>query len=233
MDGNYNGVQIVSRSRKSRTSPRRGGAGILIFVLLLLTAGICALVVLLPRFNGKTVQTGFAGRSFYMLCTGEADELETALLLGKDTSDRGGAGYVFNDGKYKIVASAYAREADAKLLTGVNSDSTYFEISFPKSGAVGDGAALAFFADEWFEKVSSAASDLERGTVTEAAAEFAVTSVSLKLVSLADKCESGALMRALRSATDAVSGSRTVLSRIRYVQVRTLSVVYFAMSNVK
>lgn len=234
MDGNYNGVHIVSRSRKSRTaSHRRGGAGILIFVLLLLTAGICALVVLLPRFDGKTERAAFAGRSFYMLCTGETDEYDTAQLLAKDTSDRGGAGYVFNDGKYKIVASAYAREADAKLLSGVNTDSTYFEISFPKSENDGDGAALAFFADEWFEKVSAAASDLERGAVTEAAAEFAVSSVSQKLASLADKCESGILSRALQTASEPLSGSRSVLSKIRYVQARTLSAVYFSFVGLR
>lgn len=222
-----NGVYFVPR--RSARKRKRYGAGILIVVLLLLTAGICALAVMLPKITdvgAPPVQTGFSGRSFYVLSTGECDELTEARLLAKDTADRGGAGYLFNDGKYRVVAAVYSREADAKLLSGVNENSYYFELKLPAVVGVGDSKALEYFAGEWFETVANAAGDLERGKITEAAAEFAVTSAVNKLSVAACSCETPAIGSAM---TPFEPVGTTVLNRIRYIQARAVADVYFAL----
>ncbi|MDE6201528.1 MAG: hypothetical protein K2M47_06610 [Clostridiales bacterium] len=218
---------IIQRGGRRSSSRRRGGArrsaGILISVLLLLTAAICLLVVFLPRNGNKSVGASATAdaKTYYFLCTAETEDKTQSLVSAKNTMDRGGAGYVYNDGKYRIIAAVYNRESDVKTLVTINADSFYFSLGLPGGNyASGDKAVLDYLTGEWFDAVSDAATELERGNITESAAEYAVMRAVDKLHGLAENAKSSKLKSAILSYAYELPQSQTVLSYIRYVHVR-------------
>lgn len=221
MNENRSGAYFVSRrggGRKRRGSRR--GAGILITVLMLLSAAIVGLVILLPRLNaGSSSPVGFSGKVFYFLATAEETEKETAGLAAREACDRGGAGYIYNNGNYTVIAAVYSRESDAKTVTSVNAGSFYFALTVPAASMSDADRKLAeFLTGEWFETVYTASAELERGNITEASAERAVNSVNAVLLDLCD----GASKKPARLITDALSLpplSTDVLRAIRYTHV--------------
>lgn len=213
---------------------RRGGAhgkraaGVLIAVLLLLTAAICLLVVFLPKITSdESVPTGggVTRKKFYILTTYVGSFRDDALLAAHDTSARGGAGYVYNDGEYKVVAAVYDSEADARALASVNDNAQYFEISIalPESTDDGTVGAVEYLAGEWFDSVRRAADDLQRGSITEAQAEYAARSVCAVLSQKSELAQNSAVRRALDAACEYdCPQSVTPLAYIRYIQVRAI-----------
>ncbi|MDE5562632.1 MAG: hypothetical protein K2J01_03700 [Clostridiales bacterium] len=222
-----NDAYIIQRGGRRSSSRKRGGprrsAGILITVLLLLTAAICLLVVFLPRMGGgKSVGASASvdGKTYYFLCTAETEDKTQCLLFAKNASDRGGAGYVYNDGKYRIIAAVYAKESDVKTLVTVNADSFYFSLTLQGGDyASGDKAVIEYLTGEWFSVVSAASTELDRGNITESAAEYAVSSACDKLRGLAENANSTKLKAAILSCRYEPPQSQTVLSYIRYVNV--------------
>lgn len=232
-----NDAYIIQRGGRRTSARRRGNArrsaGILISVLLLLTAAICLLVVFLPRTGGKSVGASAAagGKTYYFLCTAETEDKTQSLLSAKNTTDRGGAGYVYNDGKYRIIAAVYDRESDAKTLVTVNADSFYFSLTLHGGNySGGDKAVLDYLTGEWFDSVSSAAAELERGNITESAAEYAVMRACDKLRSLAERAKSAKLKSSVLSCAYDPPQSQTVLSYIRYVNVQYVVSVISALN---
>lgn len=226
------GAYIVSRkerrggrNRDPRRRPNRA-AGFLVIALLLLTAGICLLVVFLPKFKptGVSGAAEFTGRTFYFLTTAKETDRLKAREQAQYAIERGGAGYIYNDGNYRIIAAAYEREADAKTLASVNADADYFAFSLPSAACDGgDRAALEYLADELFAVCSTAASELDRGNITEASAEYAVRAALDKLTALACSASSERIKTAAAECVQyEIPQGRSVLSYIRYVQVRAL-----------
>lgn len=222
------------RSEKYR-DPRRPkrAAGALIIVLLLLTAGICALVWLLPGLT-QTVggSPSFDGKTFYFLATAKTDERVQALTAAQAASDRGGAGYIYNDGDYRIVAAVYDRESDVKTLVSVNADSHYFALEYPKLDCTdGERRVLEYLTGEWFSSVFAVVTELDRGNISDAAAEYTVFDCCRRLEKLARECADGALKSALLSSVDAsAQGSRTTLSFLRLIHVRAILSAYVALT---
>ncbi len=225
------GVYIVSRrsAKRSYGGRRRGAVGALVAVLLLLTAGICALVIILPRLEqtgGEASAPAFSGKSYYMLATCETDNYAEATAAAQDAAMRGGAGYICNDGKYHVVAAVYSREADAKTLASVNPDSHYFEVRLaPSTLTDAERDALEYLTGDWFDAVYTAATELDRGNATDAAADYAVMKACAELSRRAELCGER-LRRTLLSASeyDTVR-TRSTLSYIRYVTVRAIESV--------
>lgn len=232
---NQSSVYVIDRGRSKKRNRNLGGrraAGALIGVLLLLSAAICLLVVFLPKTKvGAASSSVGNAKTFYFLATG--DELEgrlQALNAAQQTADRGGAGYVYNDGKYKIIAAVYDRESDVKTLVTVNAAAYYFSVTFPaRNYSDGDKAVLDFAFGEWFKSVYTASTELERGNITEASAEHAVSAACLKLCALADKATER-LKRAVYSCEYGTPQTRSVISYIRYITVKTVLSVYYAVS---
>lgn len=220
---------IIERGgRRSSGGRRRGGgagraAGVLIAVLLILTAVICLLVVFLPRIgNNNTAVNSSAvgGNTYFFLCTAETEDRMQSISQAQDAMARGGAGYVFNNGKYRVVAAVYNREADVKTLVTVNADSFYFSLSLPaRNYTSGDKAVVEYLTGDWFDTVSASATELDRGNITESAAEYAVQSVCSRLRDLALKSDSEKLKNAISACAYSPPASQTVLSYIRYINV--------------
>lgn len=224
---NRNGARRGSRRRR----PRRA-AGVLIAVLLLLTAGICFLVFFLPRLTATvTSSPKFEGKTFYMLATAQTDDRDQAILLASDASTRGGAGYVYNDGSYRIVAAVYEREADAKTLVSVNADSHYFALSVPAADvSENDIALLEYITGEWFTVVYTAATELDRGNTTDAAAEYAVANACAQLRRKAANASDFLADGVRQAAQFSVPQNSAVLAYIRYVQVSVIIAAHNALT---
>ncbi len=222
-------VYIINRGRsKKRNRGARRAAGAFIGVLLLLSAAICLLVVFLPKTKSGAASSSVGkAKTFYFLATG--DEYESrlqALTAAQQTAERGGAGYVYNNGKYKIVAAVYDRESDVKTLVTVNADSYYFSVTFPsRDYSSGDRAVIDCVFGDWFASVYTAATELERGNITESAAEHAVSAACGKLCALAEKA-SLSLQRAVYSCEYDTPQTRSVISYIRFITVKTVLSVY-------
>ncbi|MCH5350909.1 MAG: hypothetical protein J1F39_02945 [Clostridiales bacterium] len=213
------------------------GAALLVIVLLVLTAGIILLAVFLPKKSEDGLISGAppanSEKKFYYLVTGESGDITTALLLVQECSSRGGAGYLYNDGIFRSVAAVYDRESDVKELTEVNEGASYFSLAMPPCKLSGkDSAALNYAFGEFNEALYNASRELDRGKMSDAAADFAVSSACRKLKALSLSMENAALARAfdIASEYDAVGDSRTLLSYIRFVQVRATVEVYYALS---
>lgn len=219
------GAYFVRRGRGGGRSKR--AAGLLVAVLLVLTAAICLLVVFLPRLTkGSVAANAFGGRTFYFLSTGSYSVRDTALVAARDTSARGGAGYLYNDGEYRIIAAVYSSEADARALASVNDGATYFgiEIALPADADEGSIAAAKYLTGEWFDAVGRTADELQRGNMTQAQAEYAVQSACARLAEISQAAELSAFRAALVAACEySCPTDMTPLAYIRRVHVRAIA----------
>ena len=237
MDDDRYSAYIVSRrgskphaSRRTQRRRSHRAAGLLITVLLILTAVICLLVFFLPKLTSPTgadTAIDFGGRTFYLLATAKTDERVAAELQAKSAADRGGAGYVYNDGSYNIIAALYERESDAKTLVTVNQDSYYFALSVPAVACgEGDKRALDFVTGELCATLSELAVDLDRGNITEEAAEHAVSVAMNKTAEIALGVENERLHAALTETIESSHPTdRSVLSGVRFIQVQAIVAV--------
>lgn len=216
----------------------RGGkaAAALVLVLLLLTAGIILLSVFLPRRDDESASTAPvpAGRKLYCLVSGETNNYTTALLMAQECSARGGAGYLFNDGTFRAVAAVYANEADARDLATVNEGSSYFTLAMPSAALSGsDSYALEYALGDFFDTLYSAATELDRGNMTDSAADCAVAAACRKLGALSASVENAMLRRAFETASAyaPAEDKRSLLSYVRYVHVRAIVQIYYALGG--
>lgn len=222
-------IERGGRKASSGRRRRRGGgraAGVLVAVLLFLTAAICLLVVFLPRLSKSGSAVGapvLSGKTYYFLCTAETENRSQALTMSHSTAERGGGGYIYNDGKYRIVAAVYSKESDVKTLVTVNTDSFYFSLGLG-SGEYSseDTALLNYLNGEWFDTLSTAATELDRGNITESAAEFAARRACDSLRELALNARSEKLKNAVCACIYDPEQSQSVLSYIRYIHVKML-----------
>lgn len=233
------GAYFVRRGgRRDRNRKRGGGrsrraAGALITVLLLLTAAICALVAFLPRLSTVGAPApNFKGKTFYMLATGRSTDREQSHVMAQYAVERGGAGYIYNDGEYKIIAAVYDKESDAKTLASVNENSYYFALTVPKCNvAETDARALEYLTGEWYDTVRSAASELQRGNIAESQAEHAVASACLRLKAFSGETSSVLLTAALDVASEYdCPDSYSILSYLHYVHVRAITLAAISLS---
>lgn len=178
-------------------------------------------------------KTNFVGKTFFFLATAREDERVRALEQAEYAVERGGAGYLYNDGEYVIIAAVYSRETDAKTLAALNADSSYFSSEIPKGEyGSGDLALITYLAGEFFDTVSAAASELDRGNISEAACEHAVGVALGKLEAKAHAADSALLREAaLASAEYDIAFGRSVLSYVRFIHVRAVVNILNAIAN--
>ncbi len=218
---------FVSRSAPRKTGKRRSSrraAGLLIATLLLLTAVVCLIVVFMPpRSEKDSVQAAaFGGKTYYFLYTAECTEKLQAETNAAYTAERGGAGFIYNDGTYKIVAAVYERESDVKTLVTVNPDSGYFALSLPKTS--GDRSKIAdHICGEWYATMYLTSTELDRGNITEAAAERAVSAACDSLARVVYDSGSDRVKRIVLPACEqGFSSNKSVLSNVRYITARVI-----------
>lgn len=228
----YSGAYIISRSKKYKPPRGKRFAGVLIVVLLLLTSAICLLIIFLPKITTAGGEAAFSGRTFYFLATDEAKSRDTAIERANISAARGGAGYIYNDGTYRVVAMAYGTESEAKQIAAHNPGAFVFSVSIPAVAAeTEDARAIEYVCGEWFSALSGAAKDLDRGVMTDAQAELAAERACASLSDAADKVQGSRLKRALSAAGEfSVPDGMSLLSYIRHVTVRGIALVSKSLS---
>lgn len=231
MKDNQSGAFIVSRRkpRDKSTSFAHKRIGGIIAALLFLSAVICTAVSLYPRLSKSSkVAVGFS-KTYYFLAVGEEQTRVQAQENAQYAKEHGGAGYIYNDGKYHIVAAVYERETDVKTLVSVNADSHYFALDFSVA-AYGDGdkRVLDYLTGEWFNTVFTAVTELDKGNIAESAAEHAVASAFDRLKKLAQDAETKAVNVVLSSFVFDPPQTQSVLSYLRYVNVFVVAKLHTA-----
>ena len=220
---------------KRKNSGRGHGGAILVLVLLVLTAAIVLLAIFLPRKKegGGQVSLPISETKLYYLVTGETNEYTTALLMVQECASRGGAGYLFNDGTYHAVAAVYGKESDVRDLAAVNDGARYFSLGF-SGAALGkfDSSALSYALGEFNDTLFTAATELDRKSMSDAAADNAVAAACRKLKALSMSVENAPLARAfdIASEYDPNADNRTLLTYIRFVHVRATIEIYYALT---
>ncbi len=231
------GAYIISRGGRRGSGPRSPrrrpsrAAGMLIVILLLLTAGICLLVLFMPKMSERADgNVNFKGKTFHFLSVATATDRSEALMGAQNARERGGAGYVFNNGSYRIIAAVYDRESDAKTLASVNDGADYFPVALPPLAcSESDRLLLECIAGEFFTSVFTAATELDRGNISDSAAEFALLKALSKLEKLAQNADNAALARTVRNALEKdITVGMSVLSFVRYIQVYVVAGAYEA-----
>lgn len=230
----YSGAYFISKRR--RRGGGRRGVGVLIVMLTLLTAGICLLAVFLPSSSSASPASGQVKNcdaAFYFLCTFEDGDRTVAYDNALSAAARGGAGYLYNDGSYKVVAAVYRREEDANALAAVNDGATCVKCAFKYTADGKDKKALEYVTGEWFDTMYNAATGLERGSLTDAEADRQASAACMKLLRYADSVKNAQLARALTTAGEySVPTGRTLKSYLRYVAVRAVVLVEGACTNI-
>ncbi len=227
------GVYFVQRrSRRKRGGGGKRGAGILIAVLLLLTCAICAMAVFLPELSQTSRSPEFDGKTFYCLVTAESDDFGAAYEAAEGTAAQNGAGYIYNDGKFRVIAAVYATEAEASAVVSVNAGSSYIAVAVPHCALEAEDAdVLEYITGDWFREVAGAANDLDRGVITSAAADHRASAACKRLLNMSDGLHSAPLRRAVIKAGEyELHNDRSVVSYLRYIAVRAILKVCDALS---
>ncbi len=105
------------------------------FFLFILLAIITFGVVVSADYVGGFIATGnfsfsiFKGKNetveYYAIILFESENKEEAEQKAQESSDNGGAGYVWEDGKYMVVANVYKRQSDAEKVIENLSETEY------------------------------------------------------------------------------------------------------------
>ncbi|MDR2201196.1 MAG: hypothetical protein LBP26_00295 [Clostridiales bacterium] len=170
--------------QENRYAARRRSYGILyydriVFAVSVVSLSVCAAVFLLAARAGyfKT-----AAREFYYVSVFRGGESGAARTAAEQNGRLGGAGYIINDGEFKVAAAVYAKKADAETVAARLLEAGYSASVLPlyapgrkhadtKNGQT-NAKIKAYYSviDEMFSRLDAAAAALERGESTEALA---------------------------------------------------------------
>ena len=127
----------ITKKRKNPSKRRE------VIVVLAIILCFCTTLLLSDYFSNGYLLADFdtdasqvtQGQTFYAVQTGIYSDKDTASYYAQDVKKRGGAGYVFFDGLYRVVASIYPKALQAKTVaermenTGISA--TVFSFTLP------------------------------------------------------------------------------------------------------
>lgn len=230
---------FVSRRRKKTNGSRRRrhgnrGCGVLLVgVLILLCVAICFIIFVLPNLvkSEQTSTDGVYTKKFYFLVTATSSEYGVAYENAQVTAARGGAGCVYNDGKlYYVVAAVYLLKTEADAVVSVNDGVTVLEIELSIGGlSDNDRTALDYFCNDFFTTFSNSSAGLDRGTKTDAEADYECRLACIGMQKLLNVVDSSRVVEALEEVAEFnVTAARSVSSYIKYFLVKIVCAVKWA-----
>lgn len=231
---------IIDKKRKKRVVKRKTGGltPLSLVVILVFTATIIALLWAVSPLFEKSGQVG--GKNWYFVCVYTETTSEKAQISANSVRERGGAGYVINDGKYRITASVYDSEKDAKKVAKTIDGSTVYTlkidaISLPNfdDEKVKNEIKNAFsFYERIYEEINGVVTRYEEKKIEESVLAYALEKCKNEVTSLREKMqavynETGlSCLNALCDYLDGVVGDLTTAitdgngsmsSRVRYL----------------
>ena len=145
----------------------------------------CATLLLCDYFSGGYILADFdqsvnasEKSSYYCVQTGIYSDLKTAELYAENVKSRGGAGYVYYDGMYRVVASLYTGALQAKTVAEkmeqVGIDATVFSIShspFSDNSLSAQNRdelnSLSTYADYCYQTLYNLSNELDTGKTSK------------------------------------------------------------------
>lgn len=225
---------IISRGGKRPRYKRRRkrGAGLLVCALLVLSAAATSLAYFLPRVSKAGAPIAQAA-VFYLMATAKSDNYLTALENAQYAAERGGAGALFNDGEnFHAVATVTCDRATATALASVNENSYIITLSVPVPES-GDGDTELFNSIiEFFNAVTSAAENLDRGSISQSAAMHSHDTALAKVISKRSNAMYYPLAHVAEDIADSAKigvGARSMPSYLRYIASGGVIALYNAL----
>lgn len=185
-DNDQKELQVLSPDEityyQKKKKPKSGKSKTIAVLGLILC--FCATLLLADYFSGGYILADFdqsvnasENSSYYCVQTGMYSDLKTAELYAENVKSRGGAGYVYYDGMYRVVASVYTGALQAKTVAEkmehVGVDSTVFSITHSPfsdnslSAQTRDELnSLSTYADYCYQTLYNLSNELDTGKIS-------------------------------------------------------------------
>ncbi|MBQ8882115.1 MAG: hypothetical protein IJY70_01830, partial [Clostridia bacterium] len=171
----------AKKSRKNRVVKRDRGIKFIAIVVFL-----CVTVLLLSAFLSpiSPLNARIFNRTWYFVKVFSTQDYEKCLLESENVKQRGGGGFVINDGTFLVTATVFDTEEKAKTVANKIEGATVYSLQI-KGGVVDKNAELIASINahnEFYKTLINTATDYDNGSCSDALALFI-------LQQLKEKCE--------------------------------------------
>lgn len=220
-------VRIIPKNekkvRRMRVSGKNRGVKFVVFTVVLCAVALFVVSLLAPLPADKT---RLFDRTWYFVKTHETEEYEKSLLESENVKERGGGGFVINDGKFCITVAVFDTFDKANSVVNKTENSTVYELNL--SGGVIDRndnlkGAMTVHA-KIYNQLISLANDYDSLLCSDALAMFVVDELIMEVESVQSNLDSEKyptvaiyLKKVLQSLNLVKNDeNHTVPSRLRY-----------------
>lgn len=235
----FEDVPFIIEKKRARKHSRRG---LKVVVIIMLLCGLAAVgIVVYFSFTARTFKV--KGRTLYAVRLYTTETESEATERAEAVKAAGGAGYIYNDGVYSVVAAVFGDKADATTVAG-NNQGEVIEIAIAAvklplyedvatSQTVSDCMRYPFTVG--VDHLERIALSLENKTCSDSAAALQLAAVKNELVSKREQLDAvlsthpadSVLMKAATAYTDAAAAietvgeadGRTMAARVQYAAV--------------
>lgn len=179
---------------KKRTVRRFYPGRIIAFTLVISLITIGA-VVWFARTDGKLTVNE---RNYGFISMGKYDNLSEASARADSVRNNGGAGYLYGEGKYEVVAACYPNKTSAaevcERLVGAGETASVFSLSRPKISIEKPNknadvlSVMLAKPDKIFDELYEISVKTDTKEISEAAALYAVVKLNVSVDEYAQKC---------------------------------------------
>lgn len=144
------GGAAPGRVKRPRRSGKAGASGnkkyivaVLIIIMLtgiLLFADFLSNGLAIGLFKKNSVDIALKASAYYAVETGSFTSMSEAKACAAETSAAGGAGFIYNDGVFHVLASAYTKQADAAAAAASYSAAGVFTVSIAQKSIAFSGS---------------------------------------------------------------------------------------------
>ncbi len=168
--------RIITKNRKKR---RKSALPLLTTLIFLLSLGALVLAFLPSRETSKIT---IGARSWYFVIVAEHTEIVKAEVEAVLTREKGGAGYILNDGEYKVAAAVYASFSAAEKVAKKLDNATVKSVKINRFSVNGIDKADAknlkknfIFYETLYKKILASVEKFEKKEISESKLLYEVT----------------------------------------------------------
>lgn len=238
-------------SKKSKCAPQRKRSGVK-FAAILSALSVLVLFCVVFGSSRTTTVTRVKNKEWYFVGIFTSSDSGQASIKALDIRTRGGAGFIYNDGNYSVIASVYPTEREAKTVAEKQPDpATVIKVEFCEmkfsSEELNDSILSAFsLPTAVVAELNETAQSYEKGNLTESEVAYRIDTIGARARELTYAIEQNTsraatcaekILAAITSAADEADddASAVLSSRLRFCaceivdKVAELSAVYSAL----
>ena len=174
--------RIIPKKSTFRGKKVKSALPLMTFIIFAFSLG-AILLVSLPS-NPRAEKITVPAKSWHLVVVAEHTEIVKAEIEAQSVRERGGAGYIFNDGSYKIIASVYSTyEGASAVAEGIEGSFVYdlkipsFSISDIENEDRKELKESLFFYQTLYEEMLRKVESFEKGEITESKLLFNVSKI--------------------------------------------------------